>query len=215
MDEDQVWHAIDQQRLRTADLLSSLDTRQWDEPSLCAGWTVRDVAAHLTLQQLGMRDALAMALRAPGLNRPIREAARRESRRRAPDELVEGLRSMVGSRRHNVGVTCREALIDSLVHAQDVAIPLGATLPLDPDAAQEAATRAWSLGWPWFARRRLRGLRLVATDTGWTAGEGELVEGTTEALLLTVAHRPVALERLSGPGLPEIRKRLGSSRSSS
>ena len=46
-----VWGAIDDQRTRTADLLERLSTEQWDHPSLCQGWTVRHVAAHLTLQQ--------------------------------------------------------------------------------------------------------------------------------------------------------------------
>jgi uncharacterized protein (TIGR03083 family) len=48
MDKDAVWAAIDSQRLRTADLLEGLSEEQWRHPSLCDGWTVRDVAAHLS-----------------------------------------------------------------------------------------------------------------------------------------------------------------------
>ena len=54
MNDDDVWAAIDGQRRRTADLLECpCRTRQWRHASLCPGWTVRDVAAHLTLQQVG------------------------------------------------------------------------------------------------------------------------------------------------------------------
>ena len=75
MNDDEIWTAIDIQRLRTAELLESLTEDEWGQPSLCDGWTVRDVAAHLTLQQLGLRDVLRFALRHPtsmlGINRVI------------------------------------------------------------------------------------------------------------------------------------------------
>ena len=51
MDRDQVWQVIDAQRMNLAALLEQLSADDWRQPSLCAGWTVRDVAAHLTLQQ--------------------------------------------------------------------------------------------------------------------------------------------------------------------
>ena len=53
MNPDGVWQAIDAQRAGLCDLLADLGDDEWRQPSLCAGWTVRDVAAHLTLQQLG------------------------------------------------------------------------------------------------------------------------------------------------------------------
>jgi uncharacterized protein (TIGR03083 family) len=101
MNEDEVWAAIDTQRLRTADLLEGLSAAEWTYASLCDGWTIRDVAAHLTLQQLRLSEALRMALRHPGgLNKTIRESARR--RAGLPTErLVSDIRGMVGSRRHN------------------------------------------------------------------------------------------------------------------
>jgi hypothetical protein len=37
------------ERLSFADLLEGLSDEQWDAPSLCAGWTVRHVPAHLTV----------------------------------------------------------------------------------------------------------------------------------------------------------------------
>lgn len=52
MNEDEIWAAIDSARGRTADLLERLSDDEWAQPSLCDGWAVRDVAAHLTLQQL-------------------------------------------------------------------------------------------------------------------------------------------------------------------
>ena len=49
MDADRSWRIIEQQRLAIADLLDGLSAEQWQAPSLCAGWRVRDVAAHVSL----------------------------------------------------------------------------------------------------------------------------------------------------------------------
>ncbi|MFE7629234.1 maleylpyruvate isomerase N-terminal domain-containing protein [Kocuria sp. NPDC057446] len=64
--DDDVWAVIDLQRRGTADLLAGISGERWDEPSLCEGWTVRDVAAHLTLQQLGLGAALLLLLTGGG-----------------------------------------------------------------------------------------------------------------------------------------------------
>jgi uncharacterized protein (TIGR03083 family) len=210
-DEDRAWQAIRAQRLAVADLLEALDDGEWRHPSLCEGWSVQDVAAHLTLQQLGLLEGLAMFARTPGgMNRVIREAARRQAARTSRSELVAKLRASADSRRHNVGVTYRETLIDALVHGQDIARPLARALPIPPDAAALAADRVWSRGWPFYPRRRLAGLRLVATDGGWAAGEGSEIRGTTCDLLLVLTGRGGAvLEDLDGEGVGELRQRLG------
>ena len=108
------------------------------------------------------------------------------------------LRDMVGSRRKVLGITPLEPLVDVLVHGQDIAIPLGRTRPVPAAAAAVAATRVWTKNWPFYARRRLRGLRLAATDVDWTVGQGRLVEGPIAALLLLLTGRTAALDRLSG-----------------
>jgi uncharacterized protein (TIGR03083 family) len=208
MNLDDAWHAIDEQRLTVAALLEELNDQEWTQPSLCEGWTVRDVAAHLTLQQIGPGQALAQIVRRPGgMNRMIHNAACR--RAAAPtDELIAAIRGMVGSRKRNVGVSHLETLTDILVHGQDIAIPLGRHLPTRTDAAAAAASRMWSRGWPFWPRRRLAGFRLVATDTQWVAGEGRDVEGRIEAVLLLLTGRLVVLPRLSGDGIGELRARL-------
>jgi hypothetical protein len=76
-------------------------------------------------------------------------------------------------------------------------------MPLD--AAREGAERVWQMGWPFWARRRLRGLRLTATDIDWSAGEGAEVRGPVQALLLLLTGRTkAALPQLSGPGTERL-----------
>lgn len=206
LDVDPVWAAIDRERSRLADLLDDLDDAGWDVPSLCAGWRVREVAAHLALAHTGVRQALREAIRARGgFDRMIRDSALRHAAVTPPDQLVAQIRAMVGSRRHAPGITHLEPLIDVLVHGQDIALPLGLAHPVPVDAAAVAATRVWTTPWPlataFDTRRRMRGLRLVATDTDWSAGEGERVEGPVAALLLLMTGRTAAAAaRLSGPG---------------
>jgi uncharacterized protein (TIGR03083 family) len=94
------------------------------------------------------------------------------------------------------------------VHGQDIAIPLGRPRTMPVDAAATAATRVWTMGWPFStafrARARLRGLELVATDTDWSVGEGAQVEGPIEALLLLLTGRTAAVSRLSGTGVGQL-----------
>ena len=192
-DFEQTWQAIAAQRLALAAELDRLTDDEWHTPSLCDGWTVRDVAAHLTLQELDLRTALTDFVRHPaGLNRAIRDAARRRAQR-PTGELVAMVRASAGSRRHNVGVTPRQTLIDALVHSQDITVPLGRPLPMPAGAAAEAATAVWDRGWPWHARRRFAGFRLRATDTDWSAGDGTPLEGPIDAILMLLTGRPAAL----------------------
>lgn len=118
------------------------------------------------------------------------------------------LRGMVGSRRKAPGVTRLEPLLDVLVHGQDIALPLGRSRPMPTDAAATAATRAWTMGWPFDARRRLDGFELVAVDHDWSVGRGPQVEGPIAAILLLLTGRYAVLPELSGPGAPDLTARL-------
>jgi uncharacterized protein (TIGR03083 family) len=205
MNDDEIWAAIDAHRLRTAELLEQLSDDEWVHPSLCDGWTVRDVAAHLTLQQLRLGVALLEAVRHPaGMNRMIREWARR--RAELPrEQLVAEIRWMVGSRRHNIGVTCHETLIDILVHSQDIAVPRGRRLYVDPRAAALAATRVWSYSGgskaKVFKKIPLEGFRFSATDVTWAVGTGREITGPVVPILLVLTGRLAALSALSGDGV--------------
>jgi len=71
-----------------------------------------------------------------------------------------------------------------------------------------SAERVWSKSFPFGARRRLHGFRLVATDTSWTAGSGEGVQGPIAALLLVLTGRPAGLSHLHGEGAAALAARF-------
>ena len=209
MDRDQVWQVIDAQRLSLAGLLEQLSADEWRQPSLCTGWTIRDVAAHLTLQQLGLGGAMGMMARWRGsLDRTIRDAACRRAAQ-PTEQIIEQIRGTAGSRRHNIGVTYLETLTDILVHGQDIAIPLGRRHYMPPRAAAVAASRVLSMRWPppLPAALKVAGFRLTATDISWSAGEGPEVRAPMGAILLVCAGRLVALPQLSGEGARDLAAR--------
>ena len=209
MDVDEVWRHIDRERSELADLLESFTQDDWEVPSLCAGWRVREVAAHLTLAHMGVGPAVVSLVRARGsFDQMIRDTALRRSATLPPAAYADRVRAMVGSRRTAPGVSPVEPLVDALVHTQDMLVPLGHDRSMDPAASAIAVQRAWSMGFPFHARKRLAGFRLVATDHPWAAGEGATVEAPAGDLLLLVTGRYAVLPRLGGPGAAPLASRL-------
>ncbi|GAA4688672.1 maleylpyruvate isomerase family mycothiol-dependent enzyme [Pseudonocardia yuanmonensis] len=208
MDRDEKWAVIAGQRRVLADLLAGLDDDEWERPSLCAEWRVRDVAAHvaLTPQSPGMLRILALGVRAGGDLQAVNRDLALEHARRPPARLVAELRELADSRAKPAITTLDNLAFDVLVHVQDVAVPLGRTAPMPLAAAREGLARVWRMGWPFWARRRFRGMRLVATDVDWTAGDGPAereVRGPAEALLLLLTGRTDAARvRLTGLAQP-------------
>lgn len=198
MDSDTVWHHIDTQRLAVADLLQGLPDEAWRTPSLCEGWTVRDVAAHLTFSQSRVRDVILPLVRS-GFRIKVMTRDTAVRSRASHEEIIATIRRFAGDRRTAPGVTELEPLIDVLVHGQDIALPLGIDHPVPLDAAAVATERIVRLNrTPFRLAPPLRGVRLVATDADWEYGEGEVVEGPMRWLMLGVAGRAVARQHLAG-----------------
>jgi uncharacterized protein (TIGR03083 family) len=199
MDRTDIWLAIDAERASVADMLESLSETEWTCPSLCEGWMVRDVAAHLTLAPyITVGVALKAVVKAKGnFNRMVHLTAKKQAAL-PPDELVSLLRGAVGSRRLAPGQKLKDALMDVHVHAQDIAIPLGRQHAMAPVVAIASADHLWQMGFPFHARKKLRGHRLVATDAEWTVGEGAEITGPIDALVMLLAGRTATIPRLTG-----------------
>lgn len=211
MDEERAWAVITEERRTLADLLDGVTADEWESPSLCSEWRIRDVAAHLALipDPPGLLAMGIGVVRARGdFHRLNQETAVRHARH-SPEELVAELRRHAESRRVPVVTNARNVLFDILVHGQDIAVPLGRLRRMDVEAARAGAERVWTMGWPFHARRRLRGLRLVATDVDWSVGGGPEVTGPVQAHLLALTGRPAALRQLTGAGAARLAERLG------
>ncbi|HZJ07964.1 MAG TPA: maleylpyruvate isomerase family mycothiol-dependent enzyme [Nocardioidaceae bacterium] len=209
MDKEQGWRVIDAQRIAVADVLESLRPDEWAAPSLSAGWTVRDVAAHLSIAATTpTSEVLRAAMRALGnFDRMIHDTAVHRAAR-PTSQIIADLRGIVGSRRLAPATLWRDPLLDILVHGQDMVRPLGRELWLPPEAARVAADWAWQRRFPFFPARRLRGIRLVADDIAWERGTGADLRGPIGSLLLVSTGRTAGLAELTGPGLAITERRF-------
>ncbi|GAA2111927.1 maleylpyruvate isomerase family mycothiol-dependent enzyme [Microlunatus panaciterrae] len=214
MGPDESWQLIQEHRLAIADLLKLLTPEEWEQASLCTGWRVRDVAAHLALGT-SAPPVVAMireAVRARGnFDRLNHDLAVRHAQR-PTSAITTELQHNAGSRDLPAVTNYHNIVFDVLVHGQDIAIPLNKTLRFSEDAGLAAAENLWRLRWPWSTQRRFRGLSFRATDTDWSAGAGPEVRGPIRNLLLVLAGRPAGLPELTGDALPELTGRITATR---
>lgn len=203
--------AVRKSRLRLADYLDDLEPDDWTRPSLCEGWTVSDVVAHLSLSTTETwRDFIVGMIRNLGnFDRWNATSARDQARRHIPHKLVTILRDQADSRDHSPGSSTLDQLVDLLVHGQDIsrAIDSPFEMPLIP--AVEAFEHA--LGSRWYgAKKRFSGIRLSATDTHWESGTGHEIRGPVSSLLLLATGREAGLAQVEGPGVDTVGSRIRS-----
>lgn len=199
------------ERRDLADYLDTLAEEHWQEPSLCAGWSVRDVAAHVpSYDVLGWPGTLALYTRSRFALDRSNETLVHQGRDLSTEQLVARLRAHAAPRGITALFGCAIALTDGVLHHQDIRRALGHPRTVPPErllAALRFLPRARVLPAP----ANLRGLRAVATDLDWTHGSGPEVRGPGEALLVALAGRPQALPELDGPGLDMLAARVGRS----
>lgn len=192
-----------------ADYLAGLLPEQWSSPSLCDGWSVRDVAAHcVSFEGVPPRGLVSRFLKGRLQTDRINALAVADLADRSTDDIVAMLRDNAEPHGLGAGFGGRIALTDNMIHQQDIRRPLGAprTIPHQRlGVALNFVRYAPTIRGAWQAR----GLRLIATDLDWSYGKGPEVRGPGEALLMIMAGRAAALRDLDGPGVPELARRLG------
>lgn len=210
MDRETSWQVIAQQRLAIADLLDTLTPEEWETPSLCGGWTVRTVAAHVAGTPIAppLIALVPFMIRARGNYNRLVDILTRHFAEQPGFDPAALLREHAASRKLPKLTNYRNIVMDTIVHGQDIAIPLGRTLPVTPEAAAAGADRAVEVALPLWKRHRLDGLHLVATDTEWTHGSGAEIRGPMLALLLLITCRPAGFDGVTGPGTEILAARL-------
>ncbi|MEO6503629.1 MAG: maleylpyruvate isomerase family mycothiol-dependent enzyme [Jatrophihabitantaceae bacterium] len=179
------------ERRHIADLLSTLTPGQLQAQSLCAGWTVHDVAAHLiTFLRYGqLKLYLGIAATAADLDRVNLWLTQRAARG-SDDEIIEVLRRRAGSRFTVPRSGYDPVLTDLVLHDLDIRMPLGIARDLSEERLSVAFHHLTSRASPGFTMgSRLDGLRFTATDTGWDRGAGAPVRGPAQTLLLGIGGR--------------------------
>ena len=195
------------ERADLAEFLATLTPQDWQAPTLCTRWSVKDVVAHvISYEELG---ALGLLKRfAKGLVVRANQVGVEEFAALTPQQLLEFLRGHLEPHGLTAGFGGMIALVDGTIHHQDIRRALNRPRVVPPDRL--ARILPLVPGNPRLgAGRRIRGLRLRATDVEWTHGDGPDVTGPGEALLLAMTGRPAALADLDGPGVAKLAQRLG------
>ncbi|WP_228541448.1 maleylpyruvate isomerase family mycothiol-dependent enzyme [Nocardia sp. XZ_19_369] len=192
-----------EERAELISLLRALSDEEWESPSLCAGWRVRDVVGHLLYDTIALPTYGGIAVRC-GLS------VDRFNGRLVEKAKTLSTRDLVDRFEHAAGRVSkyapRLALADVLVHQQDIRRPLGRARTIPADRLITVLEHPDPFAMPW---RRTRGLRFVATDVSWSKGHGPEVRGPGEAIVLAMVGRAVAVDELAGDGVVELRRRCG------
>lgn len=204
---DNPFPLIAEERRAFADTLATLSPAQWSTPSLCAGWTVKDVAAHVMVGPTASMREVLVAMAKSGMNfdkANLRLTAARASA--STDELVDKIRTHADSRFTPPGMDWHAPLTDLFIHRLDCLVPL--------DIPTDRPVSAWAQILPFLVSpKSVRGftgstppaLTYRATDLDWSVGTGPVVEGPAEALGAVLCRRPALLDRLDGPGIEALR----------
>lgn len=190
--------AVAAERRDLAELLGELTPEQWDAPSLCAGWRVREVVAHMTtpFRTSTGRVLLEMVKVGGSFNRASDRMARKDAAALSANDLLGSLRANIDHPWTPPGGGPAGALSHDVIHGLDISVALGLDRRV-PHERLRLVLGGMKPGHVKYFGADLDGKRLEATDLDWTFGEGRPVRGLAQDLLLVVCGRTLPVGRLS------------------
>ena len=192
-------------RCRVADAFETLTREQWESPSWCSGWRVRDVLGHLVHNAEASRVSMVRDV----IRHPIRpdrglDLIARQLGDEPVPTLAQRLRKAQHGGVHVIGFPAAVGLGDVLVHGNDALRALGLEFRVDPDDAVAVLNAYGRVGGLIFHARPSGRVRLVATDVKWWCGQGPEVTGRAIDLVMLMANRQQIVGTLSGPGVADV-----------
>ncbi|MFD8328466.1 maleylpyruvate isomerase family mycothiol-dependent enzyme [Streptomyces lydicus] len=186
------------ERRELADLLDGLPDEQWDAPTLCAGWRVREVAAHMSMGfRYSFPKVAAELVRAGGsLHRMTDRLARRDAAA-SPRQLAGFLRDNAHHPWTPPVGGLASALGHDVVHGLDITVALGHDRRVPEDRLRVLLDHVTARSARFFGAD-LAGIQLRATDLDWSFGTGTPLTGTGADLLLVAFGRKLPAGRLHG-----------------
>ena len=200
------WALLAAERQRFVDFLPSIAPDEWEKPSLCTGWTVRDAVAHVVAGAKNNPGKFLVGLIASGFSfdKFIAKGLAKE-KGQTPPQLIEQLRGLVNKKTQPA-----KAMVGEIItHGEDVRRAIGKPSgSYAPEALRLVADAFVKAGAPLRSKGRAAGLKLVATDVSWTHGDGPEVKGSLIDLIMAIAGRQQALGGLSGAGVEQLKGRM-------
>jgi uncharacterized protein (TIGR03083 family) len=206
--DDELWALAHAERTALAEDLAGLDAEQWRHDTLCHEWDVEDVVAHLTAAASLNQWRWARSMLGARFRVDVHNQRRMvEQRGSTPVETLERFRSIIGSTTAPSGHT-PAYLGEVVVHSQDIRQPLGLSRTPDVGALTPVAEFFGRRDFTVASRTTTAGLQLRADDGPFATGIGQLVTGSTLALVMSMAGRAPYVDQLDGPGVPTLRARV-------
>ncbi len=209
------WNVIRAERLALVDYLNTLTPAQWATPSLCSGWSVQHVAAHLAwTPTVSPRQAMTELVRCGFRPNKLNADTAERWSRRGPAEILHQLQEKAENNANPIAVPRDATLVDSVVHALDIRRPFGTQREIPEQAFKPAADFCANTRWPASVMvggsvgKRINGLRLVADGYDWSWGRGPEVRASGETIMLVLTGRRVAPHELAGPGAATLSARM-------
>lgn len=199
MTDDDLQPLVAQQYSALAELLDGLEPARWDTPSLCEGWRIREVVAHLTMPARYNEEAFMAELRNDDFDftRLSNRIATRDASLPTTD-LVRDLHDEVMKNWTPPGGGYHGALNHVVIHGLDITVPLGERR-LAPDATIQVVLDDLTRGGVHANfGTEINGRALQATDIDWSFGTGPPLRGTAEDIALHICGRSVPQSRLDG-----------------
>jgi uncharacterized protein (TIGR03083 family) len=201
------WSVIHAERKSLADDLKPLTDEQWATMSLCDGWTVRDVLAHLTSAANLTPPAFLATLIGSGFSFEKLQAKGIAARRGgSPADTLAGFEQAQTSVKHPPGPN-DTWLGETIVHSEDIRRPLGIKHQYPTEAVVQVADFYKGSNLLIGSKNRIAGLTLRATDTDWSHGTGPEAAGPILSLVMAMTGRTAALDDLAGDGVATLRSR--------
>jgi uncharacterized protein (TIGR03083 family) len=197
---DTIQDMIAAQRGELAAVLTGLPDGGWDEPTLCAGWRVREVVAHVTMpfRYSGPRFAFELTRSRGRFNQMADRLARRDAARMSPAALAEAVTSNIGHPWRPPGGGFEGALAHDMIHGLDITVPLGVDLPVPEERLRRVLPASTTDQKVRFFGVDLAGIEFRACDLDWTLGSGTPLTGAAADLLLALCGRKLPPGRLAG-----------------
>ena len=201
------WPVIHAERKSLAADLDGLSDQAWATPSLCTGWTVRDVVAHMTATSKVSGANFLPKLAASGFRfARMQDKEVAAERGGSPADTLARFKARLESTGRPPG-PIDTMLGEVIVHSEDIRRPLGIGHSYPTDAVVRVANFFSGSNLIIGSKRRISGLTLRATDAEWENGTGPLVSGPVLALVVAMTGRKAALDDLAGEGVDILRSR--------
>lgn len=202
-----IWPMVHSERAALAADLQGLTDEQWQAQSLCAGWSVQSVVAHMTSTAKKTAGSFFTSLIGSGFSfdRMVAKDIAAETAGGTAATLA-GFRAVVNATTHPPGPT-ESWLGETVIHAEDIRRALGMSHHYPIEALTTVADFYKGSNLIIGTKRRIAGVSLRATDTDWSHGSGPEVRGGMLALLMAMTGRTAALVDLSGDGVAVLQGR--------